>query len=141
MSSEQHKFIKYTGGKMYMCGSQTDVDRIHFVEGDTDSAYWGISGNPNEDFTQQFNAVISDRDFYNKNAKYFFPRIRGDVYDEKKILGLSIERQGIAMNSYKNDSARESIMLPIYIQFDSKRLFIQMKPKGEVIDITIHYRD
>ncbi|KAA6361343.1 MAG: hypothetical protein EZS28_043130, partial [Streblomastix strix] len=97
MSSETHKFIKYTNGKMYMCGSQTDMNRIHFCEGDTDSAYWSISGNANEDFTQQFNAVINDRDFYNDNAKYFFPTIRGSVYDEKKILGLAIERQGVAM--------------------------------------------
>ncbi|KAA6381509.1 MAG: hypothetical protein EZS28_022964 [Streblomastix strix] len=109
MSSEQHQFIKYagsldskgvyTGGKMYMCGSQTDMSRIHFIEGDTDSAYWAVSGNVNEDFTQQFNAVVKDRDFYNENAKYYFPTIRGDIYDEKKILGLSIERQGISMTA------------------------------------------
>ncbi|KAA6371313.1 MAG: putative Elongation factor 1-alpha, partial [Streblomastix strix] len=74
-----------------------DMNRIHFIEGDTDSAYWAISGNPNEDFTQQFNAVIKDRDFYNENTKYFFPTIKGDVYDEKKILGLAIERQGTVM--------------------------------------------
>ncbi|KAA6386161.1 MAG: hypothetical protein EZS28_018311 [Streblomastix strix] len=74
-----------------------DMNRIHFIEGDTDSAYWAISGNPNEDFTQQFNAVINDRDFYNDNAKYYFPMIKSDVFDEKKILGLAIERQGVAM--------------------------------------------
>ncbi|KAA6387654.1 MAG: hypothetical protein EZS28_016818 [Streblomastix strix] len=73
MSSEPHQFIKYTNVKMYMSGSQTDINRLHFIEGDTDSAYWAISGNPKEDFTQ------------------------GDVYDEKKILGLAIERQGAAM--------------------------------------------
>ncbi|KAA6390024.1 MAG: hypothetical protein EZS28_014448 [Streblomastix strix] len=103
MSSEPHQFIKYTrssgsaNGKTYMCGSQTDMNRIHFNEGDTDSAYWSISGNVNEDFTQQFNAVINDREFYNDNAKFYFPSIRGDIYDEKKILGLAIERQGVAM--------------------------------------------
>ncbi|KAA6397784.1 MAG: hypothetical protein EZS28_006688 [Streblomastix strix] len=74
-----------------------DIDRILFIEGDTDSAYWAISGNPNEDFTQQFNAVVKDRDFYNENAKYFFPTIRGNIYDEKMILGLSIDRQGVTM--------------------------------------------
>ncbi|KAA6385020.1 MAG: hypothetical protein EZS28_019452 [Streblomastix strix] len=70
---------------------------IHFIEGDTDSVYWAISDNPNEDFTLQFNAVINDREFYNDNAKYYFPMVRGDVHDEKKILGLAIERQGISM--------------------------------------------
>ncbi|KAA6380192.1 MAG: hypothetical protein EZS28_024280 [Streblomastix strix] len=75
------------------------MNRIHFIEGDTDSAYWAVSGNVNEDFTQQFNAVISDREFYNDNAKYYFPSIRCDVYDENKILGLAIERQGISMTA------------------------------------------
>ncbi|KAA6333515.1 MAG: hypothetical protein EZS28_053161 [Streblomastix strix] len=42
-------------------------------------------------------AKYYDRFFYNENAKYFFPTIRGNVYDEKKILGLAIERQGTAM--------------------------------------------
>ncbi|KAA6354876.1 MAG: hypothetical protein EZS28_049597, partial [Streblomastix strix] len=73
------------------------MNRIHFIEGDTDSALQAICGNLNEDFTQQFNAVIRDRDFYNDNVKYFFPTIRGDVCNEKKILGLAIERQGPSM--------------------------------------------
>ncbi|KAA6395379.1 MAG: hypothetical protein EZS28_009097 [Streblomastix strix] len=73
------------------------MDRIHFIEGDTDSAYWAISRNPNEDFTQQFNAEVNDRDFYNDNAEYFFLSIRGYIYDEKKILGLAIERQSPSM--------------------------------------------
>ncbi|KAA6320386.1 MAG: hypothetical protein EZS28_054690 [Streblomastix strix] len=73
------------------------MDRIQFIEGDTDSAYWAINGNPNEDFAQQFNAVVKDRDFYNDNAKYFFTTIRGDIHDEKKILGLAIERQSPSM--------------------------------------------
>ncbi|KAA6374904.1 MAG: hypothetical protein EZS28_029568, partial [Streblomastix strix] len=75
------------------------MNKIHFIEGDTDSAYWAVNGNLNEDFTQQFNAVISDREFYNENAKYFFPTIKLDVYDEKKILGLSIERQGTVIKA------------------------------------------
>ncbi|KAA6387800.1 MAG: hypothetical protein EZS28_016675 [Streblomastix strix] len=75
------------------------MDRIHFIKGDTDSAYWAISGNPSEDFIQQFNAVVKRRDFYNQNAKFFIPTIRGDVYDEKKILGLAIDRQGISITA------------------------------------------
>ncbi|KAA6370398.1 MAG: hypothetical protein EZS28_034075 [Streblomastix strix] len=35
--------------------------------------------------------------FYNENAKNFFPTIRGEFYDDKKILGLAIERQGPSM--------------------------------------------
>ncbi|KAA6354279.1 MAG: hypothetical protein EZS28_050194 [Streblomastix strix] len=74
------------------CSCKTPLQVAFFI---LDNAKY--CGNLNEDFTQQFNAVINDRYFYNDNAKYFFSTIRGDVYDEKKILGLAIERQGTAM--------------------------------------------
>ena len=76
-----------------------DMSRIHFVEGDTDSMYWAISGDPNRDCHQGFDAVIKDKMFYEKNAKYFFPIIDQNMSDldkirqEKKLLGLSIERE------------------------------------------------
>ncbi|KAA6360403.1 MAG: hypothetical protein EZS28_044070 [Streblomastix strix] len=96
LDNAKYWYLNFIYNFMYKC---LDMNRIHFIEGDTDSAYWAISGNVNEDFTQQFNAVINDREFYNDNAKYFFPSIRGDVHDEKKILGLAIERQGISMTA------------------------------------------
>ncbi|KAA6385864.1 MAG: hypothetical protein EZS28_018608 [Streblomastix strix] len=46
---------------------------------------------------QQFKYVIKDQQFYNENAKYFFPTIEGDLLDEKKILGLAVEREGTEM--------------------------------------------
>ncbi|KAA6358042.1 MAG: hypothetical protein EZS28_046431, partial [Streblomastix strix] len=94
LDNAKYWYLNFIYNFMYKC---LDMNRIHFIEGDTDSAYWGISGNQNQDFTKQFNAVINDRDFYNDNAKNFFTTIRGDVYDEKKILGLAIERQGTTM--------------------------------------------
>ncbi|KAA6403962.1 MAG: hypothetical protein EZS28_000508 [Streblomastix strix] len=105
-----------------------DMDKIHFIEGGTDSAYWPISGNPNEDCTQQFDAIVKNRDFFNENAKYFFPTIRGDVYDEKKIFVLAIERQGptmiaIALKNYiifKNYCYDSKIKLKAVIQKTNK---------------------
>ncbi|KAA6399390.1 MAG: hypothetical protein EZS28_005076 [Streblomastix strix] len=94
LDNAKYWYLNFIYNFMQKC---LEINRIHFIERDTDSAYWGISGNPNENFIQQFNAVIKDTDFYNENAKYFFPTIRGDVYDEKKILGLAIERQGPSM--------------------------------------------
>ncbi|KAA6378977.1 MAG: hypothetical protein EZS28_025497 [Streblomastix strix] len=96
LDNAKYWYLNFIYNFMYKC---LDINRIHFIEGDTDSAYWAVSGNPNEDFTQQFNAVINDRDFYNDNAKYYFPSIRGDVYDERKILGLATKRQGISMTA------------------------------------------
>lgn len=86
-----------------------DVNRFHFIEGDTDSAYWAVSGDPELDNKQAFQAIITDKKFYDENIYKFAP------YDffcfdekykpklttkeeqkahEKKLLGLAIEKQG-----------------------------------------------
>ena len=70
-----------------------DMDRIHFIEGDTDSMYWAIAGDPTRDCHQGFEAVIKDKAFYDKNAKYFFATTDA-IADKKKLLGLSIEKEG-----------------------------------------------
>ncbi|KAA6376354.1 MAG: hypothetical protein EZS28_028120 [Streblomastix strix] len=75
MSSQQHKFIRYmrnsrnTCGKMYMLWSVSDVDKIYFIEGDADSAYCAVG-------------VTTS-----------------DLLDEKKILGLAIEKEGTEMKA------------------------------------------
>ncbi|KAA6372283.1 MAG: hypothetical protein EZS28_032190 [Streblomastix strix] len=77
---------------------------LHFVKGNTDSAYQAISGQQvikGDDNQQEyednlhygFKYVIKDKQFYDANAKYFFPTIDGDKSDEKKLLGLSIENE------------------------------------------------
>ncbi|KAA6392415.1 MAG: hypothetical protein EZS28_012059 [Streblomastix strix] len=80
-----------------MAVSVSDVNKIHFIEGDTDSAYWAISGNTSDNYKQWFKYVIKDKQFHNENAKYFFPNIEEDLLDEKKIQGLVIERDGTEM--------------------------------------------
>ena len=71
-----------------------DMDRIHFVEGDTDSAYWAVAGDENIDYTQRFSAVIKDREFYDEHVYEWMPDPTKGVYHEKKILGLAIEKEG-----------------------------------------------
>ncbi|KAA6360371.1 MAG: hypothetical protein EZS28_044102 [Streblomastix strix] len=85
---------------MYKC---FDMDRLHFIEGDTDSAYWAVSGKSFSEksasistesingldqcesddsipvYKQQFKHVIKDQQFYNENVKYFFSSIEGDL--------------------------------------------------------------
>ncbi|KAA6368256.1 MAG: hypothetical protein EZS28_036216, partial [Streblomastix strix] len=46
---------------------------------------------------QGFKYVIKDQQFYDANAKYYFPTIVGDKQDEKKLLSLSIENEGDEM--------------------------------------------
>jgi hypothetical protein len=79
-----------------------DTDKIHFVEGDTDSSYWAISGNPNENCHQGFKYVIKDQKFYNDNVYRWFPNPNIEdkslrKADEKKLLGVSVEKEGRKM--------------------------------------------
>ncbi|KAA6377223.1 MAG: hypothetical protein EZS28_027250 [Streblomastix strix] len=90
-----------------------NMTKLHFIEGDTDSAYWAISGKQvkkvyyggqwvnqqeyEDNLHQGFKYVIKDQQFYDSNAKYFFPTIQGDKFDEKKLLGLVFENEGDEM--------------------------------------------
>jgi hypothetical protein len=83
-------YLNFVYNFMYKC---LDMSKIHFVEGDTDSAYWAIAGNPNESYKQGFNYVIKDKEFYDKHIYEWLPDPSKDVHDEKKLLGLAIENQ------------------------------------------------
>ena len=74
---------------MYKC---LDMDKIHFIEGDTDSAYWAISGNPDYDYHQQFKYVIKDHEFYNNHVYEWFPNPNKGIIDEKKILLYNLKK-------------------------------------------------
>ena len=78
-----------------------DMEKIHFIEGDTDSMYFAIAGNPDEDYTQGFKYVIRDKEFYEKHVYEWFPKPNDDKFlaikDTKKIYGLCVENQGIEM--------------------------------------------
>ena len=109
-------YLNFIYNFMYKC---LDMDRIHYVEGDTDSMYWAIAGNPNADYHQRFNYVIRDQEFYNEHVYEWFPDPSKDVYDEKKILGLAIEKEGenciaLAPKCYtiwNNDGTTKSLKL------------------------------
>ncbi|KAA6369747.1 MAG: hypothetical protein EZS28_034726 [Streblomastix strix] len=102
-----------------------DMSKLHFVEGDTDSAYWAVSGSADAGYKQQFDYVIKDKQFYDDNAKYYFPKrslegtetIENDLLDEKKVLGLAIENEGTEMialapkNYYIKVGEKEKIKL------------------------------
>lgn len=72
-----------------------DLERIHFTSCDTDSVYFAVAGDMNRHGEQAFDAIISDRDFYDKFAGMFLPNPSiGTKADEKKILGCCIEKYG-----------------------------------------------
>ena len=89
-----------------------DMNKIHFVEGDTDSMYWAISGDASRDETQYFDAVIKDKDFYYANWHKWLPNKFGDIpkeyqltfedavaekFHEKKLLGFAVEKASYNM--------------------------------------------
>ncbi|KAA6375414.1 MAG: hypothetical protein EZS28_029059 [Streblomastix strix] len=114
LDNAKYWYLNFIYNFMYKC---FDMDKLHFVEGDTDSAYWSVSGDENAGIKQQFKYVIKNQQFYDENAKYFFPTIEGDLLDEKKILGLSVERQGpeivalASKNYYMKVDDKEKIKL------------------------------
>ncbi|KAA6358661.1 MAG: hypothetical protein EZS28_045812 [Streblomastix strix] len=102
LDNAKYWYLNFIYNFMYKC---LDMNKLHFVDGDTESAYWAIGGpsftktdtNQQEyedNLHQGFKYVIKDQQFYDANAKFFFPTIEGDKQDEKKLLGLSFENEG-----------------------------------------------
>ncbi|KAA6327217.1 MAG: hypothetical protein EZS28_053842, partial [Streblomastix strix] len=114
LDNAKYHYVNFIYNFMHKC---LDMTKLHFVEGDTDSAYWAVSGSADAGHQQQFNYVIKDKQFYDDNAKYYFPTIEGDFLDEKKILGLAIENEGTEMialapkNYYIKVGEKEKIKL------------------------------
>jgi hypothetical protein len=96
-------YLNFIYNFMYKC---IDMTKVHFIEGDTDSMYWAVSGNPEENNKQGFKYVIEDERFYNAKVYKWFP---ANFYSsdnsnptfktkleetqfEKKLLGLTIEK-------------------------------------------------
>jgi hypothetical protein len=101
-------YLNFIYNFMYKC---LDMTKIHFVEGDTDSMYFAISGNCEEDNKQGFKHVIKDEKFYNDNVYKFFPHsfystnnsnpkfktgLEEKEFD-KKLGGVELEKQCDAM--------------------------------------------
>ena len=94
---------------MYKC---LDMDKIHFIEGDTDSMYWAIAGDPNDGFKQGFKHVVKDKEYDDNHVFKFLPynffcfdeksrpvlnTQAEKLAHEKKLLGLAVEKEGLNM--------------------------------------------
>jgi hypothetical protein len=90
---------------MYKC---IDMDKCHFVEGDTDSMYWAVAGNPSGNPSGApsggFKDVIKDKEFYTEHIgdyltsvfygvnKQFDSKLDEMIFN-KRYGGLSIEKE------------------------------------------------
>jgi hypothetical protein len=105
LDNAKYWYLTFIYEFMYKC---LDMSKIHFIEGDTDSMYWAIAGDPNENYKQGFKYVIKDYSFYNQNVFKFLPynfycddsyrpkfeNRRDEVAHEKKLLGFALEKEG-----------------------------------------------
>ncbi|KAA6377821.1 MAG: hypothetical protein EZS28_026652 [Streblomastix strix] len=81
---------------MYKC---LDRKRFHFVLADTDSIYIAIAGDKDKDCHQQFESIVTDKQFYDQHVYQYLPDPNKDIYDCKKILGFGIENEGYKLTS------------------------------------------
>jgi hypothetical protein len=65
-------------------------NKFHFIYTDTDSYMFAVAGDPSRDFNQNFDAIVTDREFYTKNYDLFFPK-------KKTLLTLEYEHCGYDM--------------------------------------------
>jgi hypothetical protein len=97
-------YLNFILNFMYKC---LDMSRIHFIEGDTDSAYWAVAGDLKEGVEQAFKHVILDHEFYNKHVYDYLPanfyssdnsnpkfesKLEEALFN-KKLGGLALEKQ------------------------------------------------
>jgi hypothetical protein len=131
LDNAKYWYLNFIYNFMYKC---IDMERVHFIEGDTDSMYFAIAGNPDEDNTQQFKYVIKDQAFYDVHYGDWFPitdpmgpqgssaarsceKSLEGIRETKKLLGLAIEKQGdnmiaLAPKSYtmwNNDDSKRAM--------------------------------
>ncbi|KAA6385372.1 MAG: hypothetical protein EZS28_019098 [Streblomastix strix] len=56
-----------------------------------------VAGDPNQDYTQGFSAIVSDKQFYDENFYKFLPDSSKDIFDEKKLLDVAYEHCGSSL--------------------------------------------
>ncbi|KAA6389773.1 MAG: hypothetical protein EZS28_014699 [Streblomastix strix] len=82
-----------------LTGKCLDRKPLHFVLADTESIQIAIAGDPNKNYHQQFESIVTDKQFYDQHVYQYLPDPNKDIYDYKKILGFGIENEGYELTS------------------------------------------
>jgi hypothetical protein len=108
LDNAKYWYLVFVYEFMHKC---MDMNRIHFIHGDTDAFYWAVAGKMDDELgnKQGFKHVVTDKEFYDQNVFKFLPH-HAFCFDEsyrpkfetkmeamaheKKLLGLAIEKQG-----------------------------------------------
>jgi hypothetical protein len=70
LGSAKFWYLNFIYNFMFKC---LDITRLHFVEDDSDSMYWAVSGCKTEDYQQGFKFVIKNHKLYNDNIYKYAP--------------------------------------------------------------------
>ncbi|KAA6399667.1 MAG: hypothetical protein EZS28_004800 [Streblomastix strix] len=110
-----------------------NMNRMHFIQGDTDSLTWAISGNPNRGPDQLFEEVIRDQ--------VFFDTYKDCVFSEngkKQVLHIGVEKYGynciaLSPKNYiiNNENALKGVILDQNPQIN-EQTFIDCNNKGTI---------
>ncbi|KAA6386198.1 MAG: hypothetical protein EZS28_018277 [Streblomastix strix] len=114
-----------------------NMNRMHFIQGDTDSLTWAISGNINKGLDHLFEEVIKDQGFYDRCKDY--------VYSEngkKQILHIGVEKFGyncIALSSKNYIINNEIVLKGVVLNQNpqiNEQTFVDNIKQGTVITAT-----
>jgi hypothetical protein len=104
LDNSKYIYLSFIYRFLYQC---LDMEKIHYAEGDTDSMFLSVAGDPNDDYHQAFKHVILDENFYNENVYKWLPsgfyttnktnptfanKIKQKKFD-KKLGGFAIEKE------------------------------------------------
>jgi hypothetical protein len=70
LDNAKYWFLVFIYEFMYKC---MDMNKIHFIYGDTDSMYYAISGCEKENYNQGFKHVVLDKEYYDEHVFKFLP--------------------------------------------------------------------
>jgi basic membrane lipoprotein Med (substrate-binding protein (PBP1-ABC) superfamily) len=71
-----------------------DMNKIHAIEGDTDSLYFAVAGDPTKGIHQGFRYAVKNRGFYHKHYYEWLPNPWQGKENEKKLGGVAVENEG-----------------------------------------------
>jgi hypothetical protein len=80
-------YLNFIYNFLYKC---CDVNKFHFIEGDTDSIYIAVSGDFDDGLDQTIKHIITDMDFYNDNKDCW-------TSSTKELLKVEVEAFGDSM--------------------------------------------
>jgi hypothetical protein len=94
LDNAKYWYLTFLYDFLFQC---VDSQRIHFIEGDTDSIYFAVAGDLNDDIHQGFKHIVINQEFYDEHVYEWLPNPELDVADKKALLKVDIENEAWKM--------------------------------------------